>query len=631
MKKRILSTILLFSLCVPLTFNLSHASTQAGGYTIISSLWAKAVLKTATGNFTLIWQATGNDMTPSGDQVVSGYFYADPKDFAYGSQYNPEAFVKVYVASNGWANIAFNHVTVDEIDVLSANNFTGQADQSGVADLNNRLVEHQYTDVSLDPESASGGSPSSAVPSGGGYSIGSNLWSSARLITSVGNIVLVWKEIGTDITPSGDKVISGYFYADPKDFAYGSPANPEAFVKIYIATNGWANIAFNHVTVDRIQIDSAHNYAGSPNQSGTVTMAGRLLEHQYTGVFSTDDEDKDNDGYSADQDCNDNDASIHPDASEISCDGIDQDCDGSDYCPNYNKVWQGDGLTFSVIDGKIRDLKFTYDENGTTNCENCSISIEEIPISSGSFRLINNNVGFEISGTFSSSNQMTGQIFLQNSSNCSLAQTMLSAYTNSTDAFIYVYDAPGIYSNGLAFDGTHIWLAENDKNKIYQLDPDGNILLTIDTPKYSTGDIAFDGTYLWNVDIAAEKIFKLDTSGNVINSFDSPGGNPFGLTFDGTYLWVTSRDDDTIYILDTDGNVIDSIDPPGDNPQGLAFDGTYIWNADSDDDMIYKLDTSGNIIASFDSPGDFPFGLAFDGTYIWLTESEEDVVYKLLP
>lgn len=252
-----------------------------GGYTIVSDLWLKTVLKTPAGPVTLKWKEVGVDITASGDQVVSGYFYADPNDFAYGSEYNPEAFIKIYIASNGWANIAVNHVTVDSIDVYSAHYYNGTPDQLGTATINDRLVEHQYTGVSIQQNVASGvpGSKSS-----NGYTVSSNLWLNTIFKTPVGDVTLIWKEVGTDTTPSGDKVVSGYFYADPEDFAYGSPFNPEAFVKIYIASNGWANIAVNHVTVDDIDVFSAHNYDGAYDQFGKASLQHRLVEHQYTGV-----------------------------------------------------------------------------------------------------------------------------------------------------------------------------------------------------------------------------------------------------------------------------------------------------------------------------------------------------------
>ena len=118
----------------------------------------------------------------------------------------------------------------------------------------------------------------------GVYTLSTGLSAKAVLQVSGAPVTLIWKEVGADTTPSGARVVSGYFYADPNDFAYGSPYNPEVFVKVYIDPGGWANIAFNHVTVDDVSIYSAHSYDGTWDQSGSLTMTGRLAEHQYTGV-----------------------------------------------------------------------------------------------------------------------------------------------------------------------------------------------------------------------------------------------------------------------------------------------------------------------------------------------------------
>ena len=120
---------------------------QDVGYNVTSGLWAKAVLEVSGNPVTLVWSEVGTDTTPSGATVVSGFFYADPADFAYGSPYNPELFVKVYIAPDGWCNMAFNHVTVDPVTIYSAHNYVGTADQTGQATLDNRLVEHTYTGV----------------------------------------------------------------------------------------------------------------------------------------------------------------------------------------------------------------------------------------------------------------------------------------------------------------------------------------------------------------------------------------------------------------------------------------------------------------------------------------------------
>jgi hypothetical protein len=349
-----------------------------GGTVVFADLWLKSVLRTAAGDFTLIWKEVGRDSTPSGDKVVSGYFYADPAEFAYGSRYNPEVFVKIYAAANGWANIAFNHVTVDNVDIYSAHQYEGSPEQSGIVTLDSRLAEHSYTGVSADGDFTVPTDTSAASPyQDGGYILYSELWGQSVLQTATGSVPLIWKEVGNDTTPSGDRVISGYYYADPTAFAYGSPFNPELFVKVYIAANGWANIAFNHVSVDPIDVASALSYAGTPQNTDTVILENRLAEHSYTGVslVSDPDEDEDADGYTKKQgDCNDADASVNPGADEICGDGIDQDCDGSDpECLNQTPVFDSELQNRCTSMTEYEYVPGTAIVSGTTTTWNCTL------------------------------------------------------------------------------------------------------------------------------------------------------------------------------------------------------------------------------------------------------------------
>jgi hypothetical protein len=106
--------------------------------------------------------------------------------------------------------------------------------------------------------------------------------------------------------------------------------------------------------------------------------------------------------------------------------------------------------------------------------------------------------------------------------------------------------SPGSYPCGLTFDGTYLWNADNDTDKIYKLDTSGNIVDSFDSPARYSGDLAFDGTYLFVVGNWDHKIHKLDTSGNIITSFDTPSAI-YGLTFDGTYFWYSDGVEDKIY------------------------------------------------------------------------------------
>ena len=85
----------------------------------------------------------------------------------------------------------------------------------------------------------------------------------------------------------------------------------------------------------------------------------------------------DRDGYEVPEDCNDNDASVHPDAFEVPYDGVDQDCDGADL-----EDVDGDGFTaVEVGGGDCRDGNADIHPDAEELCggadEDCDDQVDE--------------------------------------------------------------------------------------------------------------------------------------------------------------------------------------------------------------------------------------------------------------
>jgi len=187
---------------------------------------------------------------------------------------------------------------------------------------------------------------------------------------------------------------------------------------------------------------------------------------------------------------------------------------------------------------------------------------------------------------------------------------------------------------GLAFDGTHLWVADHKADRIVCLNlEDGSVLREIPSPGYWPMGLAWDGSHLWNVDLRQQKIFQIDPAdGTILKTVYSPFEHSQGLAWDGSTLWISDPWEDRIARIDLwDGTAVKIFSAPSKNVHGLAFDGTYLWCTDRIDDEIHMVDPeSGSVILILDAPGPYPRGLTWDGEYLWVADYQNDRLYRLV-
>ncbi len=128
---------------------------------------------------------------------------------------------------------------------------------------------------------------SSSLPAVEGTPVTDNVWMKAVIHTvEKGPLEAIWKPGQDSKTPRGDRVMWGYFYANPAEVAWGNENNPETFVKVWYDVDGRIDVNFFHVSVPDIDVyssleDSVHAGVNTLNQSH------RYARHSYLTTFGT--------------------------------------------------------------------------------------------------------------------------------------------------------------------------------------------------------------------------------------------------------------------------------------------------------------------------------------------------------
>lgn len=178
---------------------------------------------------------------------------------------------------------------------------------------------------------------------------------------------------------------------------------------------------------------------------------------------------------------------------------------------------------------------------------------------------------------------------------------------------------------GMAFDGTYLWVATASNNVSKLLASDGSKV-----GDYNVGAtpiaVIFDGTYIWTTNNASNNLSRLLASDPTSRNDYATGINfPQNIIFDGTYIWVSYTSGSSISKFDTNGSKIGDYAITG-NPRPMVFDGEYLWAGDNTTNNLYKINPiSGVIIGTYTASGRPSQGIVFDGTYIWTGNNDDQI------
>jgi hypothetical protein len=149
---------------------------------------------------------------------------------------------------------------------------------------------------------------------------------------------------------------------------------------------------------------------------------------------------------------------------------------------------------------------------------------------------------------------------------------------------------PLIYAGyDLDFDGTYFWVVQTD-HQCRRYTSSGSTLGSFSIGSINGDGIAWDGTYIWlKGNVATEYIYRMSTTGSIYSSFACPADGNAALDWSANYLWNPSRVASVIYKTTTTGSIVDTFTGPASWCYGASWDGTYFWTTNQANGWVYKM------------------------------------------
>ena len=181
---------------------------------------------------------------------------------------------------------------------------------------------------------------------------------------------------------------------------------------------------------------------------------------------------------------------------------------------------------------------------------------------------------------------------------------------------------------GVAFDGSHIWVANDGSGTVSEVDVASHIVINTVTVGGNPVGVAFDGSHIWvsNVNDTVSEISDTSTP-SVINTV-TVGSDPGAVAFDGSHIWVSNDASNTVSEIDVASHTVINTVTVGSlgGRRGIAFDGSHIWVANDGSNTVSEIaDTASPSVINTVTVGNGPRGVAFDGSHMWVANGSNTV------
>jgi YVTN family beta-propeller protein len=193
----------------------------------------------------------------------------------------------------------------------------------------------------------------------------------------------------------------------------------------------------------------------------------------------------------------------------------------------------------------------------------------------------------------------------------------------------------------MAFDGKNVWVADYTSSDLMVVNSSGTVLSTISMPGANPEGLVFDGTYIWSANngVGANSVSKFNATTRTLVATYPAGRNPDGVAYDGSRLWVTNSYSNNVWVLNPNTGAQLAAYGTGIFPLSIIFDGTNMWvgNGTGVDvgamilgfGSVSKIRASDGASMGTFTVGNHVRGLTYDGTSIWVCNGKDNTISQL--